>query len=63
MRFLLEHPAGGDLDALARLASAAYAAGLDGVLVQELVAASAVAARVDEVLVAAEVALGVRHQI
>ena len=63
MRFLLEHPGGGDLDALARLASAAHAAGLDGVLVQELVAASAVAARVDEVLVAAEVELGVRHPI
>lgn len=63
MRFLLEHPGGGDLGALAGLASAAHAAGLDGVLVTELVAASAVAARVDEVLVAAEVELGVRHPI
>jgi len=63
VRFLLEHPGGGGLDALARLASAAHAAGLDGVLVHELVAASAVAGRVDEVLVAAEVELGVRHPI
>ena len=62
MRFLLEQP-GEDLDSLTRLAAAAHAAGLDGILVQELVAASAVAARVDEVLVAAEVELGVRHPI
>lgn len=63
MRFLLEHGGEPGLDELLRLAEAARGAGLDGVLVTELVAASAVAARVDEVLVAAEVELGVRHPI
>ena len=64
MRFLLENPTGGgSLDALAGLATAAHAAGLDGILVDELVAAAAVAARVDEVVVAAEVALGSRHPV
>ena len=63
MRFLLEQRAADGLDALVGLATAAHAAGLDGVLVEELVSASAVAARVDEILVAAEVELGVRHPL
>lgn len=63
MRFLLEHPPGGTLDELAALATAAREAGLDGVLTQELVEAAAVAARVEDVLVAAEVALGARHPL
>lgn len=70
MRFLLEHPAPRGLDDLVRSATAAHAAGLDGVLVTEwaalpgvLVSAAAVAARVDEVLVAAEVELGARHPV
>lgn len=63
MRFLLEHPAPGGLDDLAALAAAAHRAGLDGVLVGDLVTAAAVAARVDEVLVAAEVGLGARHPL
>jgi len=70
VRFLLEHPAPRGLDDLVRSAQAAHAAGLDGVLVTEwrqlpgaLVTAAAVAARVDEVLVAAEVELGARHPV
>ncbi len=63
MRFLAEHPTGAGLDELTALATAAARAGFDGVLVSELIAAAAVAARVDEVLVAAEVQLGVRHPI
>jgi alkanesulfonate monooxygenase SsuD/methylene tetrahydromethanopterin reductase-like flavin-dependent oxidoreductase (luciferase family) len=63
VRFLLEHGAEGALDELVGLALAAHASGLDGVLVHELVAAAAVSARVDEVLVAAEVELGRRHPI
>lgn len=63
MRFLLEQPADPALDELVALAGAAAGAGLDGVLLPELVSASAVAARVDDVLVAAEVELGVRHPI
>ena len=70
MRFLLEHPAPAGLDDLVRTAEAAHAAGLDGVLVTEwpqlpgaLVSAAAIAARVGEVLVAAEVAIGARHPI
>jgi len=70
VRFLLEHPAPNGLDDLVRSARAAHAAGLDGVLVTEwrelpgaLVTAAAVAARVDEVLVAAEVELGTRHPV
>ena len=53
-----------------RTAEAAHAAGLDGVLVTEwphlpgaLVSAAAIAARVGEVLVAAEVAIGARHPV
>lgn len=63
MRFLLEHAGEAELDELVELATAARAAGLDGILVDELVAAGAVAARVDDVLVAAEVELGVRHPV
>lgn len=70
MRFLLEHPAPRGLDDLVRSAAAAHAAGLDGVLVTEwpalpgvLVSAAAVAAGVDEVLVAAEVEIGARHPV
>ena len=70
MRFLLEHPAPRGLDDLVACAEAARAAGLDGVLVAEwralpgaLVSAAMVAARVDEVLVAAEVAIGDRHPV
>lgn len=70
MRFLLEHPAPRGLDDLVAGAEAARAAGLDGVLVREwkelpgaLVSAAAVAARVDEVLVAAEIAVGARHPV
>lgn len=70
MRFLLEHPAPRGFDDLVRAAAAAHAAGLDGVLVTEwqalpgaLVSAAAVAARVDEVLVAAEVEIGARHPV
>jgi alkanesulfonate monooxygenase SsuD/methylene tetrahydromethanopterin reductase-like flavin-dependent oxidoreductase (luciferase family) len=64
VRFLLEHgAAGGGLDEHVGLALAAHAAGLDGVLVHDLVAAAAVSARVDEVLVAAEVELGGRHPV
>ena len=70
VRFLLEHPAPAGLDDLVRAAEAAHAAGLDGVLVTEwpqlpgaLVSAAAVAARVGEVLVAAEIAVGDRHPV
>jgi alkanesulfonate monooxygenase SsuD/methylene tetrahydromethanopterin reductase-like flavin-dependent oxidoreductase (luciferase family) len=70
MRFLLEHPAPHGLDDLVRSAEAAHAAGFDGVLVTgrpelpgALVAAAAVAARVDEVVIAAEVELGGRHPV
>jgi alkanesulfonate monooxygenase SsuD/methylene tetrahydromethanopterin reductase-like flavin-dependent oxidoreductase (luciferase family) len=70
VRFLLEHPAPRGLDDLVAGAEAARAAGLDGVLMTEwkelpgaLVSAAAVAARVDEVLVAAEVAVGARHPV
>ena len=70
MRFLLEHPAPVGLDDLVRAAEAAHSAGLDGVLVTEwpqlpgaLVSAAAVAARVPEVLVAAELAVGERQPV
>jgi alkanesulfonate monooxygenase SsuD/methylene tetrahydromethanopterin reductase-like flavin-dependent oxidoreductase (luciferase family) len=70
VRFLLEHPTPAGLDDLVRTAEAAHAAGLDGVLVTEwpqlpgaLVSAAAVAARVPEVLVAAELAVGDRHPV
>jgi alkanesulfonate monooxygenase SsuD/methylene tetrahydromethanopterin reductase-like flavin-dependent oxidoreductase (luciferase family) len=70
MRFLLEHPAPKGLDDLVQAAVAAHDAGLDGVLVAEwpalpgaLVSAAAVAARVDDVLVAAEVEIGARHPV
>ena len=70
MRFLLEHPAPRGLDDLVGAAAAAHAAGLDGVLVTEwhalpgvLVSAAAVAARVDEVLIAAELEIGARHPV
>lgn len=70
MRFLLEHPDPRGLDDLVRAAEAAHAGGLDGVLVTEwpalpgsLVSAAAVAARVGEVLVAAEVEVGARHPV
>jgi alkanesulfonate monooxygenase SsuD/methylene tetrahydromethanopterin reductase-like flavin-dependent oxidoreductase (luciferase family) len=63
VRFLLEHGGEATLDELVGLALAAHGAGLDGVLVHELVAAAAVSSRVDEVLVAAEVELGRRHPV
>jgi hypothetical protein len=68
MRFLLELEPGADLGALAGATNAAHAAGLDGVLLREcdelpapLIAAAALAARVPDVLLAVEVALGARH--
>ena len=70
VRFLLEHPAPRGLDDLVACAEAARAAGLDGVLVAEwrelpgaLVSAAMVAARVEEVLIAAEVTIGARHPV
>ena len=70
MRFLLEHPAPRDVDDLVACAEAARAAGLDGLLVTEwdtlpgaLVSAAVVGASVDEVLVAAEVTVGMRHPV
>jgi Luciferase-like monooxygenase len=68
MRFLLELEPGTDLDVLTAGARDAHAAGLDGVLLREttdlpapLIAAAALAARVPDVLIAAEIAIGVRH--
>jgi alkanesulfonate monooxygenase SsuD/methylene tetrahydromethanopterin reductase-like flavin-dependent oxidoreductase (luciferase family) len=70
MRFLLEHPAPRGIDDLTACAEAARSAGLDGLFVTEwaglpgaLVSAATVAARVDEVLVAAEVTVGARHPV
>ena len=70
MRFLLEPPEPRTLDDLLRCAEAALASGLDGVLLREwaalpgsLVSAAAVAARVEDVLVAAEVEVGRRHPV
>jgi alkanesulfonate monooxygenase SsuD/methylene tetrahydromethanopterin reductase-like flavin-dependent oxidoreductase (luciferase family) len=70
VRFLLEPSGTADLAALTRAAENARAAGLDGVLLAEseqlhapLVAAAALAGRVADVLVAAEVALGDRHPV
>lgn len=70
MRLLLEPSAARSLDALAAEAEAARRSGLDGVLLRpwqelpaSLVTAGAVAARVDEVLVAAEVEVGARHPV
>jgi alkanesulfonate monooxygenase SsuD/methylene tetrahydromethanopterin reductase-like flavin-dependent oxidoreductase (luciferase family) len=61
MRFLLAPEPSLDLDALAEQAHAAHAAGLDGVLLTDLLAAAAVAPRVPDLLLAAEVELGARH--
>jgi alkanesulfonate monooxygenase SsuD/methylene tetrahydromethanopterin reductase-like flavin-dependent oxidoreductase (luciferase family) len=70
MRLLLEDPDPRSLDELAASAEAARRAGIDGVLLRSwpalpasLVTAAAVAARVDEVLVAAEVEVGGRHPV
>lgn len=70
MRFLLEHPAPRTLDDLVHCATAAHAEGIDGVLLTEwpalpgaLVSAAAVAARVDEIVIAAEVTIGDRHPV
>ena len=70
MRFLLEPPGTADLAVLTGAAEAARAAGLDGVLLAEsaalpapLVAAAALAGRVADVLVAAEIGLGDRHPL
>jgi alkanesulfonate monooxygenase SsuD/methylene tetrahydromethanopterin reductase-like flavin-dependent oxidoreductase (luciferase family) len=70
VRFLLEHSGAADLAALTDAAEGARVAGLDGVLLAEshavpapLVAAAALAGRVPDVLVAAEVGLGDRHPV
>jgi hypothetical protein len=70
VRFLLEPPAGHGLSGLAAAAQAAGASGLDGILLAEsaalpapLVAAAALAGRVPDVLVAAEIPLGDRHPL
>ena len=70
MRFLLEPSGTADLAALTRAAEGARAAGLDGILLAgsaalpaPLVAAAALAGRVPDVLVAAEIALGDRHPV
>jgi alkanesulfonate monooxygenase SsuD/methylene tetrahydromethanopterin reductase-like flavin-dependent oxidoreductase (luciferase family) len=70
VRFLLEPSGTADLAGLTRAAEGARAAGLDGVLLAgwaglpaPLVAAAALAGRVADVLVAAEVALGDRHPV
>jgi alkanesulfonate monooxygenase SsuD/methylene tetrahydromethanopterin reductase-like flavin-dependent oxidoreductase (luciferase family) len=70
VRFLLEPPGTTGLAALTGAAEAARAAGLDGVLVAEsdalpapLAAAAALAGRVPDVLVAAEIGLGDRHPL
>jgi len=70
VRFLLEHPEPRSLDDLVESAQAAHRYGLDGVLLREwpqlpgsLVSAAALGARVDELLVAADVRLGDRHPL
>jgi Luciferase-like monooxygenase len=68
MRFLLEPPADGDLDEITAAAHAAHANGLDGVLIRQsrwspdpLVTVAALAARVAEIRIAAELELGEQH--
>jgi alkanesulfonate monooxygenase SsuD/methylene tetrahydromethanopterin reductase-like flavin-dependent oxidoreductase (luciferase family) len=68
MRFLLEPPADGDLDQLTAAARAAHANGLDGVLIRRsrwspdpLVTVAALAVRVTEIRIAAELELGEQH--
>ena len=68
MRFLLEPPPDGDLDQITAAAEAAYANGLDGVLIRRsrwspdpLVTVAALAARVAEIRIAAELELGEQH--
>lgn len=70
MRFLLEPPGVHDLSGLTAAAEAARTSGLDGILLAEspglpapLVAAAALAGRVADVLVAAEISLGDRHPL
>lgn len=70
MRFLLEPPLDGGLDGLVAAGEAAHAAGLDGVLIARtaavpapLVAAAALAARVPDLLLAAEVEVGEDHPL
>jgi alkanesulfonate monooxygenase SsuD/methylene tetrahydromethanopterin reductase-like flavin-dependent oxidoreductase (luciferase family) len=70
MRFLLEPPGLSDLAGLTEAADSARRAGLDGILLAEsprlpapLVAAAALAGRVPDVLVAAEISLGDRHPL
>ncbi|HEX5193225.1 MAG TPA: LLM class flavin-dependent oxidoreductase [Solirubrobacteraceae bacterium] len=68
MRFLLEAPVDGDLDEITAAARAAHANGVDGVLIRRsrwspdpLVVVAAVAARVAEIRIAAEIELGEQH--
>jgi alkanesulfonate monooxygenase SsuD/methylene tetrahydromethanopterin reductase-like flavin-dependent oxidoreductase (luciferase family) len=61
MRFLLATDPSADLEALAERAEEAHAAGLDGVLLTDLLAAAALAPRVPDLLLAVEVELGTRH--
>jgi alkanesulfonate monooxygenase SsuD/methylene tetrahydromethanopterin reductase-like flavin-dependent oxidoreductase (luciferase family) len=70
VRFLLEPATVATLGELARSAEAARAAGLDGLFLRTgpslpapLVAAAAIAARVEDVLVAAEIEVGLRHPV
>lgn len=70
MRFLLEPEGVGDLEQLVAAGQAVHDAGLDGLLLARtplladpLVAAGALAARVPDVLVAAEVTLDDRHPL
>jgi alkanesulfonate monooxygenase SsuD/methylene tetrahydromethanopterin reductase-like flavin-dependent oxidoreductase (luciferase family) len=70
VRFLLEPPDVSDLAGLTEAADSARRAGLDGILLAEssrlpapLVAAAALAGRVPDVLVAAEMSLGDRHPL
>jgi len=70
VRFLLEPRGSSDLAVISGAAAAAGAAGLDGVLLAEsaalpapLVLAAALAGRVPDVLVAAEIGLGDRHPL
>jgi alkanesulfonate monooxygenase SsuD/methylene tetrahydromethanopterin reductase-like flavin-dependent oxidoreductase (luciferase family) len=70
VRFLLEPVDARDLDGLAALGEAARSFGLDGVLVSassalpgSLAAAGALAGRVADILIAAEVFVGARHPL
>jgi len=70
MRFLLEPPEVEDLDALVAAAEAVRASGLDGILLAPttalpapLVAAAALAARVPNIRIAAQVEVGEGHPL